>query len=102
VDEVKYEPGALSASQLEAAIKEFEAEVAAGAEDIEADAEDADVSLVDAGAIEVRHEGAGLGGVGEAIVIAVVVEGGKALIEHVIVPWIKRRYGDNAVGRRKG
>jgi hypothetical protein len=105
MSELAYDPGQMTATELEDLIRDFLAGVPddkEAQEDIAAAGIELDQVLqIDPNDVSVRSLGGGFGGVGEAIIIAVAVMLAEKLIDHVIVPTIKRRYGANVIGKKR-
>ena len=51
--------------------------------------------------VRVGTEGAGFGGVGEAIVIGIAVDVGMDVLKRVVIPFLERRFGSKIIKRIK-
>jgi hypothetical protein len=106
---VEYQRGTASATQLQEEIQAFWAELATD-EDLQGEVRDAgldpaEVEKLDTSqAIEVTQEGEGIDPLTVTIIVALApsaVHVLDSLWDEVIVPWIRRRRGADALGKKK-
>lgn len=101
-----FDRGEMSAAEICAALPEFLVAVSGQNEAVLQDARAAGVDLGElsraSDSVVVRERGAGVAGVGEAILVGLAVKMAGDFIEGVFVPWLKRRFGAKALGKRQG
>ena len=106
MDELQYKLGARDSDQLASDIEEFWSTVETD-DTLRAELQDADVpvdkllSIPPSDAIQFEHRGAGIDPATVTLVVAfapAVNEIVKSAWKEVILPWIRRRRGDDAVG----